>query len=132
MRYSVVLSVVLLTACASGGLADGSIVVETASRGQPLPGANCAVSTGAGNWNIVTPATFIVGDARGDLRVVCNKSGYRTSEVLYRPLGPSNSSIGIGIGGGTGNVGVGLGFGFPISFGGARYPSQVTVEMNPL
>jgi hypothetical protein len=70
------------------------------------------------------------------LRVVCNKQGYRTSEIVYRPSGAAygNPSVGVGVGGGTGgHVGVGLGLGFPIGlFGGAAgYPSQITVEMNP-
>jgi hypothetical protein len=130
VKYLPVLLSCLATACATTGPADGSITIDTASRGQALPGANCLVSTGAGSWNVVTPATVMVGNAGGDLRILCNRNGYRSSEVLYRPSSPTNSNIGIGIGGGSGHVGVGLGFGFPIAFGGG-YPSRITVDMNP-
>jgi hypothetical protein len=131
VRYQPVLFSVLVAGCASTGTPDGNIAIDTASRGQALPGANCVVSTGAGSWNIVTPAIVQIGSARGDLRVLCNRNGYRTSEVLFRPSSPTNSNIGVGIGGGGGHIGVGLGFGIPIAIGGGRYPSQVTVDMTP-
>jgi hypothetical protein len=135
MRYLPVLMsclpLCLVTACASVAPDDGMLAVDTASGGQLMPGANCTVSTGSGSWNVTTPASIMVGSASGDLRVLCNKSGYRTSEVLYRPSSASNSNIGVGIGGGGRHVGAGLGFGFPISFGGGRYPSRITVDMTP-
>ncbi|MGV3742133.1 MAG: hypothetical protein ACO1NO_07480 [Burkholderiaceae bacterium] len=121
----------VLAACATTGSDNGNIAIETTAGGQPLPGANCVVTTNAGRWNVVTPASAPVGTASGDLRVLCNKAGYRASEVVYRPSTPSNSNVGVGIGGGSGNVGVGLGFGIPIGLGGGRYPSTITVVMNP-
>jgi hypothetical protein len=127
----VLMLVAAIAGCASTGPGDNGIGIDTVTRGQALPGANCTVSTGAGNWSIVTPAVLAVGPASGDLRILCNRQGYRSSEVLYRPSSPNNSSIGIGIGGGGGNVGIGLGFGFPIAIGGGRYPSQITVDMTP-
>lgn len=130
MRYLILLLPVALAACATTG-SGGGIAIETASRGQPLPGANCVVSTNSGNWNIVTPATVAVGSGSGDLRVICKKDGYRTSEVLFRPSGPWGSNVGLGIGGGGGNVGVGVGLNFPISVGGGTYPSRITVDLNP-
>jgi hypothetical protein len=130
MRYPILFMSFALAACATTGSGSGSVSIETTANGQALPGANCMVSTGAGNWNLVTPASAPVGSANGDLRVVCNKSGYRTSEVIYRPSSPTNSNIGIGIGGG-GRVGVGIGLGIPISLGRGGYPSTITVEMNP-
>lgn len=117
--------------CATSGSGNGNIAIETTAGGQALPGANCVVTTNAGRWNVVTPASAPVGSASGDLRVLCNKPGYRASEVVYRPSTPTNSNVGIGIGGGSGHVGVGLGFGIPIGLGGGRYPSTITVEMNP-
>jgi hypothetical protein len=134
VRYLPLFACSLLIGCAAGGPGNsGMIAVDTVSRGQPLPGAQCTVSTASGSMTLTTPATAPVGVAAGDLRVICNKSGYRTSEVLYRPTSGSNTSMGIGIGGGSGNVGIGVGFGFPISFGGGgRYPSQITVDMTPL
>jgi hypothetical protein len=120
-----------LAACATSGAGNGNIAIETTAGGQSLPGASCTVSTSSGSWNVVTPATAPVGSASGDLRVLCNKSGYRASEVVYRPSTPTNSNVGVGIGGGSGHVGVGLGFGIPIGLGGGRYPSTITVEMNP-
>jgi hypothetical protein len=130
MRYFILLLPCVLAACATMG-SNGTISIEAASNGQALAGANCTVNTNAGNWNVITPGTVAVGSASGDLRVVCNKNGYRTSEVIYRPSSPNNSNVGIGIGGGGGRVGVGLGLGIPIGIGGGGYPSRVTVEMNP-
>jgi hypothetical protein len=134
MRYLILLLPVVLVACATPGSGSGTVLVETGSNGQPLEGAGCLVSTNAGSWNVTTPATIPVGSASGDLRVVCNKDGYRTSEVIYRPSSPTNSNVGIGIGGGGGGhvgVGVGLGLGIPIALGGGYYPSRITVDMNP-
>ena len=73
-----------------------------------------------GSFAVVTPATVPVRNTPGDLRVVCDRQGYRTSEVIYRGLGYGGysgyggPSVGLGLGGGGGNVGFGLGFGFPI------------------
>lgn len=130
MRYLIWLLPVALAACATTG-SGGGITVETVSRGQALPGANCLVSTGAGSWEVVTPGTVHVGSASGNLRVVCNKSGYRTSELIFQPSGPVGSSVGLGVGGGGSNVGVGVGMNFPIRLGGGSYPSSVTIDMNP-
>lgn len=122
----------VLAACASTGRSSGNIAIETTVGGQALPGASCVVNTNAGKWNVVTPGSAPVGSPSGELRVLCNKAGYRTSEVVYRPSTSTNSNVGIGIGGGSGHVGVGLGFGIPIGLGSATYPSTITVEMNPL
>lgn len=132
MRYLILLSSFALAACATMGAGNGSVAIETVSNGHALAGANCTVSTNAGNWNVMTPAMVPVGGANGDLRIICNKSGYRTSEVVYRPSGPVSSNVGVGVGGGVGrNVGVGLGLGIPIGLGGGGYPSTITVAMNP-
>ncbi len=130
MRYLILLLPITLAACATMGSYNGAIAIETTSAGQALVGANCTVNTLAGNWDVTTPATAPVGSASGDLRVVCNKRGYRTSEVVYRPSSPLNSNVGIGIGGG-GRVGVGLGLGIPVGLGGGSYPSRIAVDMNP-
>jgi hypothetical protein len=130
MRYLILSISFALAACATTGSDNGMVSIETTSNGQALPGASCVASTGAGTWNVTTPATAPIGSPSGDLRIVCNKSGYRTSEVIYRPSSPMNSNIGIGIGGG-GRVGVGLGLGIPIGFGGGGYPSRIAVDMNP-
>jgi hypothetical protein len=134
MRYLMLLLPIALTACASTGSGGGSgIAIETVSKGQAVPGANCVVSTHGGNWTVTTPATVDVGGVNGDLRVVCNKEGYRTSELVFRPYsggGPYGSSVGLGVGGGSGNVGVGLGLSVPLSLGGRGYPSRVAVDMN--
>lgn len=123
----------LLVACASPGVgrSDGNVVVEAASNGQALQGAQCTVTNGAGRWNVVTPASAPVGSPVGDLRIICNKDGYRTSEVVYRPSGGVTPNVGVGVGGGSGHVGLGVGLGIPV-FGsiGEGYPSRVVVEMN--
>lgn len=131
MRRLILLLSITLAACATSGSSGGSIAIETYSRGQPLPGVNCIVNTGSGSWNVVTPATVPVGSASGDLRVVCNKAGYRTSELLFRPSSASGSSLGVGVGGGSGHVGVGVGMSVPIILGRDGYPSRVSVDMNP-
>jgi hypothetical protein len=131
MRYPVLFLSIALAACATTGPGSDSIALDTYSRGQPLPGATCTVSTASGSWNVVTPATVQIGSANGDLRVVCNKDGYRTSELLFKPSSASGSSLGLGVGGGGGHVGVGLGMSVPITLGSGNYPSRVSVELNP-
>jgi hypothetical protein len=131
MRYPILFMSIALAACATTGPGSDSIALDTYSRGQPLQGANCTVSTASGSWNVVTPATVQIGGVNGDLRVVCNKEGYRTSELLFRPSGASGSSLGLGVGGGGGHVGVGLGMSVPVMLGGGGYPPRVSVELNP-
>ncbi|GAB3537364.1 hypothetical protein GCM10027343_00260 [Noviherbaspirillum agri] len=131
MRHLILLLSLALAACATTGSSGGNISIETTSRGQAVTGANCAVSTNAGSWNVITPGSVNIGGASGDLRVVCQKEGYRTSEMVFRPSSPFGSSVGLGVGGGGGNVGVGVGLSFPISLGGGTYPSRVTVDLNP-
>jgi len=131
MRRLILLLPLTLAACATTGLNGGAIAIETATRGQPLPGANCVASNNAGSWNVLTPAKIAVGSANGDLHVVCDKNGYRTSEMIFRPAGPFGSSLGLGAGGGGGHVGVGVGLSVPITLGGGGYPSRVVVDMNP-
>lgn len=133
MRHLILLVPFALAACATTGSGGGSgMVIDTVSRGEQVTGASCAVSTNAGTWNVVTPATLEGVTPSGNLRVVCNKPGYRTSEVIQGPSNPLGSSVGLGVGGGGGNVGVGVGLNFPIRVGGGNYPSRVTVELNPL
>lgn len=131
MRRLILLLPLVVTACATTGSGGNAIAIETSAQGQPVLGANCTVSTGSGTWNVVTPASVDIGAASGDLRVLCNKSGYRTSEAVYRPSSPYGSSVGLGVGGGGSRVGVGVGMNFPVSIGGGAYPSRVTVDLNP-
>ena len=134
---------VLLSACSSTPQRpEGQIDILTTAQGTPLSGAECAVDTGAGSWKVVTPAVVNVGEPRGDLRVVCNRAGFRTSEVLVRggPAGytPGSTRVGVGVGGGSwgshSGVGISLGFGFPLGGVGRtpHYPAQVLVDMTPL
>jgi len=131
MRHLILLMPLALAACATTGSSGGGISIETATQGRPLVGANCVVHTNNGNWNVTTPGSVNVGGINGDLRVVCNKEGFRTSEMIFKPSRPFGSSVGLGVGGGGGNVGVGVGLSVPISLGGGGYPSRVTVDMNP-
>lgn len=135
----VLMMCLLLSGCAVTPSFDGRIEILSTSRDKALTDAECVVSTDAGSWTVNTPGYADVGTAQGDLRIVCNKAGYRTSEVIHRNrtarLSPGGTRVGVGIGGGRGTysgVGVSMGFGFPL--GGARsdYPSQVTVDMTPL
>jgi hypothetical protein len=126
-------------ACATPPVSN-DLGIETASAGQFLPGANCTVQTVEGSFTVVTPATVPIRNTPGDLRVVCERQGYRTSEVVYRGMGyggyngyGGGPSVGLGLGGGGGSVGFGLGLGFPI--GGVANngaPSRIVVEMTPL
>jgi hypothetical protein len=135
MRHLILFLPIALAACATTG-PSGLLALDTASRGQILPGANCAISNNAGNWNVTTPASVAIGPANGDLRIVCNKEGYRTAETIYQPsggYGPYGSSVGVGVGGGGRHVGGGVGLSFPIGGGSARsgsYPERITVDMN--
>jgi uncharacterized membrane protein YfcA len=132
VNYSLLSLSLLLGACASTGSGDGRVSIATASNGQEFSGASCVVTTGAGSWNITTPATLQVRDGYGELRIVCNRIGYRTSELRLPPYSSgSGSSMGVGLGGGSGGVGVGLGFGFPIMTSSGGYPSRVVVNMVP-
>ncbi len=140
MRPAVLLVPLLLVAgCASQPQRPpGRVEILSTAAGQPLPGAACTVDTAGGRWTVQTPAVLDLGEPRGDLRVVCQREGYRTSEVLIRAgsgYSPGASRIGVGVGGGTGyrsGVGLSLGFGFPLSSGRTRYPAQVVVDMAPL
>lgn len=132
--------VTLLAACA--GTPDsrppGQVEIQSVALGQPVSGASCTVETGAGRWTVQTPAVVNVGEPSGDLRVVCERAGYRSSEVLIRgtaAAGPGSSRIGLGIGSGVGyrsGVGFSLGFGFPLGGSRPRYPERLVVEMTPL
>lgn len=130
--------VLAVGACATPPVSN-ELGIETVSGGQFLAGANCTVQTAEGSFTVLTPATVPVRNTPGDLRVVCNRQGFRTSEVVYRGLGYGGynayggPSVGLGLGGGGGNVGFGLGLGFPI--GGVANnsaPSRIVVEMTPL
>lgn len=133
MRCAILLLSLALAACATTGSNGGVVAISTATKGQELPGAKCVVSTAAGSWDVTTPGSVQIGSAAGDLRVVCNKAGYRTSEVIYRPSSGVGSSVGIGAGGGSNNVGVGIGLSIPVQLGGSGgYPANITVDMNPL
>lgn len=132
MRHLILILPLLLTACATTGSSGGGVLVETVSGGQAAPGAKCVVNTNSDNWDIITPATVRVNSINGDLHVVCNKEGYRTSEMIYKPTNGYGSGVGFGIGGGSG-VGIGMGLSVPLTVGGGNeYPSRITVQLRPL
>ncbi len=130
----------MLAACASGPRRpEGLIDILSTSRGQALAGADCTVQTDSGSWHLQTPGAVNVGEPNGDLWVVCNRDGYRTSEVIIRAPGsgrtPGSSGVGIGLGGGfggTSSVGISLGFGFPVGSTRPNYPAKVVVDLTPL
>lgn len=121
-----------VAACATTSSDPGMLTVETASNGAAVEGATCAVTTSAGNWTVTTPGQVQVGAPSGELRIVCDKPGYRTSQYEYRnDYGTGGSGVGVGLGGGSGGVGFGLSF--PIGGRPAgSYPSRIVVEMNPV
>lgn len=133
--------VALLVSCASQPSPPaGQLQVLSTAQGKPLTGAACVVSNLSGSWNVQTPATVMVGDPNGDLRVVCEHPGYRSSEVIYRMPGggvsKSGTRVNVGVGGGSfgsaSGVGVSMGIGFPLGAVRQRYPSQLTVDLTPL
>jgi len=131
VRHLILLLPFMLAACATTGSSGGQITIEAAANGLPVSDVRCVVSQNNNTWEITPPATIAVGGAFGDLRIVCDRQGYRTSEMVLRPSGPYGSSVGLGVGGGSGNVGVGVGFSVPVIIGGGEYPSRVTVNLNP-
>ncbi|MCE2867160.1 MAG: hypothetical protein LW805_07390 [Oxalobacteraceae bacterium] len=133
--------VTLLVSCASQPSPPaGQLQVLSTAQGKPLTGAACVVSNLSGSWNVQTPATVMVGDPNGDLRVVCEHPGYRNSEVIYRMSGGgvsnSGTRVNVGVGGGSfgsaSGVGVSMGIGFPLGTVRQRYPGQLTVDLTPL
>jgi hypothetical protein len=133
MRYLALAVPLALVGCATTGPGGSGITVETTSKNQAMAGASCVARNNSGSWNFVTPATIDTGGVNGDLQVVCNKAGYRTSEFIFRPMQSSGSSMGVGLAGGGGHVGGGLGISFPVGgMSGGSYPPRVTIEMSPL
>lgn len=133
MRYQVLWLSLALAACATTGQDQRGILIETAVRGQPVDGTSCTVSTAAGNWSVVTPAVVDVGEPSGDLRVVCNREGFRTAETIHRAYTPGGgATVGFGIGGGSHHSGASIGMSVPVGGRGADYPSRIRVDMNPL
>ncbi|MEC5218345.1 hypothetical protein RCH09_003314 [Actimicrobium sp. GrIS 1.19] len=131
MRRLLLVPLVLLTACATSP-GNQTLQIDTRSGGQALEGATCIVNLGPDGYTVTTPATITVNGASGDLRISCNKPGYRTSEFYLRSGGGGGgTSVGLGAGGGSGNVGLGLGMSFPLGQQRADYPPRVTVNMNP-
>jgi hypothetical protein len=133
--------VTLLISCAiQPSPPAGQLQVLSTAQGKPLTGAVCVVSNLSGSWNVQTPATVEVGEPKGDLRVVCEYPGYRSSEVIYRMPGGgvsnSGTRVSVGVGGGSfgsaSGVGVSMGFGFPLGSVRQRYPAQLTVDLTPL
>lgn len=126
------LAALLAAGCATTDSSDGLVSISTASGGQTMEGAQCAVNTQRGAWTIVTPATIDIGPGDGNLRIICTKPGYRTSELILPPYAQATgSSFGFGMGGSSGNVGMGMGLNFPLDTNG-WYPSSVVVNLNPL
>ena len=129
-----------LAACATQPAPPvGQLQVVTLAQGKPLAGAECVVSNLSGSWQVTTPGMVMLGEPNGDLRVVCNHPGYRSSEVIYRlPVGALSNSgtrVSVGVGGGSfgtsSGVGVSMGLGFPLGSSKQRYPAQLTVDLTP-
>lgn len=122
---------VLLTACAAAPAAEPGVVLETAARGQPVAGAVCMATIGSTRWDVTTPAVLATAGARGELHIVCNKPGFRTSELIFRPEGGVSSGVSAGFGSGGYGSGVGLGLSFPLGGASAPYPKRLVIDLNP-
>jgi len=131
------LAVLMVSGCVGLPASSGKLDIRTTVASQALTDAHCVVETDAGKWTVVTPGAVQVGAAAGDLRVLCTKPGYRSSEVIVRFGGSGSAAgtrVGVGIAGGVGSgsgVGISLGMGFPFSGGRRDYPSEIVVEMTP-
>ena len=134
-RLSVALFFFMLSACSTLPPYSGKIAISTTSLSQPVTGASCEVRTDAGKWTIITPAIAPVGQIAGDLHVVCELQGYRTSEVIFRSgaRGRSASRVAVGAAGGSGGAGMGLSIGFGLPLGDTQftYPNEIVVDMTP-
>jgi hypothetical protein len=121
MRYLIMSLSVALSGCTTLAADNGHVLIEARSDSQQLTGARCVMKTDSSRWNVVTPGDVLIVAADGDLHVLCNKPGYRASEVVYRAPPGLNSP----------GVGIGLGANLPLSFGGKEkaYPRRVLVEM---
>lgn len=123
-----------LAACASMPRATDTVLIETVTQGASVEGASCVVSNLQVQLNITTPASIVI-PPQGDLRIVCERSGYLRTEFVQKLAAPprptSNTTVGVSIGGVSGNVGVGIGTVFPLVLkpraGG--YPARITVEL---
>jgi len=131
MRRTIPVLTLALSACATPG--PSGVSVETTSQGQALAGASCVFQSGSGNWNLITPATIEAQYIVGDVRVVCDKPGYRTSELIYRATygGYSGSSFGFGFGSSGSSGAVGFGMSVPVASGASGIPGRIIIEMNP-
>ena len=122
--------------CATVAPSEPGITIETVARGRPLEGAACTATIDVLRWDVTTPAVLAVGGAGGELRIVCDYPGFRTSELVFRPAVYSGSGLSAGVGFGTFGSGSGfsLGLGFPLGFSSARpaaqYPKRLVIEMN--
>lgn len=135
-RSSLNLFFIMLSACTTLPPYTGKIAISTTSLSQAVSGASCEVRTEAGKWTVITPAIAPVGQIAGDLHVVCQLQGYRTSEVIFRSgaRGASASRVAIGAAGGSGGgAGIGLSFGIGLPIGGGQftYPKEIVVDMTP-
>lgn len=144
--------ITLLAPLALSGCASLStppqLLVETFTRGAPAPGAECVVSTGQGQWRLVTPGSVAVGRPAGDLRVDCSRDDLRDTTLIvspipfyysphYDPMFGSRASLYWGRGwhgGWRDRSRFGLGMNFPLSYQQPdrwEYPDRVRVEMGP-
>ena len=109
MRNLLLLSLLILSGCATGP--GGGMQIDTVSQGQALAGASCVVTNGGQSWTVVTPASLTMQGNNADLRVICDKPGYRTSELILQDLhggsglGWPGPNVGVGISGGSGGRG---------------------------
>lgn len=122
----------MLAACVSGPQGEQGMVLETAVRGQSIAGARCSATIGSLRWDVTTPAILGVTGARGELHIVCDMPGFRTSELYFRPEPGITSSGSVGFGSRGYGSGVGLGLSFPLGSAAAPYPKRLVIDLNPV
>lgn len=127
--YLIPLWLIVLTACTTVDSNNGAeTLIETTINGKPLSDAHCIINTNNENWTVTTPSNVKLGPINGDLRIVCNKQGYRTAEIIFKSLSTfSGSNVRFVAGGGSGHVEGGVVV--PIRLNRENYPSRITVDL---
>ena len=134
---SIIYLMILVNLAACANLrkpATDTVIIETVFQGASVDGASCVVNNRQIQLNITTPASIVI-PAQGDLRIVCERSGYVRTEFVQRlalpPPPTSNTTVGVSLGGVRGNVGLGVGTVFPLVLKprGGGYPARITVEL---
>jgi hypothetical protein len=111
----------LLTGCAT--IVNGrfqNVAVNT----QP-PGAHCVLSNDKGQWQVTTPHIASVHRSANDLKIVCQKPGYRDSSDRIQSSA-KKMILGNAVFGGVLGAGVDA-----VNGAGFSYPNEINLTLKP-